>query len=62
MWSAAFFDLETPCLETLMRMLNTPQLAESSPFISAGEINENTWKLTDGKINTDDTEAIKYVL
>lgn len=57
MWSAAFFELETPCLETLMRMLNKPQFAESSPFINSGEINENTWKRSEGKINTDDTEA-----
>lgn len=62
MWSAAFFDLETPCLETLLKMLNTLQFAESSPFINAGEINENTRNLTEGKINSDDTEAIKYVL
>lgn len=60
MWSAAFSVLETLCLETLMRMLNTLQFAESSPFINSGEINENTWKMTEGKINTDDTEAYFY--
>lgn len=41
-------------------MLNTLQFAESSPFINSGEINENTWKLTEGKIHTDDTEAYFY--
>lgn len=60
MWSAAFFELETPCLETLMRMLNTPHFAESILFTSSGEINENTWKLAEEKINTDDTETYFY--
>lgn len=36
-------------------MLNMPQFAESSPFIPSEEISENTWKLTEGKINTIET-------
>lgn len=34
MWSAAFFDLETPCLETLMRMLNTESSLQSPVLLS----------------------------
>lgn len=56
----SFFDLETPCLEMLMRMLNTPQFLEYSPLIDSGEINENSWKLTEEKIHADDTEACFY--
>lgn len=56
----SFFDLETPCLEMLMRMLNTPQFVEYSPLINSGEINENTWKLTEEKIHINDTETYFY--
>lgn len=35
-------------------MLNMPQFAESSLFIHLVEINENTWKLSEGKTSTDD--------
>lgn len=34
-------------------MLNTAQSEESSAFIPSEESNENTQKLTKGKINTD---------
>jgi len=38
-------------------MLNMPWFAESGPFIPAEEINEHTWKLTEGKISIDDTRT-----
>lgn len=55
MWSAALIKLEDFCSERLMQILNMPQFAESSPVVPSGEMNENTWKLTEGKVNTDGT-------